>query len=128
MTSISQRALGVKDMPEREQPISELFRIAADAWADADGYASYFEEMKTTTLEQMKSKLIAEKGDMADNKAERLVKSGEDWPRYIKAMVDARTQANKLKNVMEQLRFKEREVDRSSWSQRMERHMGRSAT
>ena len=84
--------------------------------------------MKTTTLEQMKSALIAERGDMADNKAERLVKSGTEWPEYIKGMVEARTKANKLKNVMEQLRFREREIDRSSWSQRMERHMGRSST
>ena len=128
MPSISERALGVKDMPERERPISEQFRIVALQFVDADGAASLLEEMKTTTLAQMKSNLIALEGEMPDSKAERIVKSGPDWSAYIKEMVDKRTQANKLKLQLEYLRMKEREQDRHSWLQRTEHKMGRQAT
>lgn len=123
--SISQRALGIRDMPESERPISEQFRIVALQFVDADGAASLLEEMKTTTLAQMKSNLIAEQGEMADLKAERLVKSADDWSAYIREMVGARTKANKLKLQLEFLRMKERELDRASWLQRTEHRMGR---
>ena len=126
--TISQRAAGIKEMPESERSISEQFRLVALRYVDADGAASLLEEMKTTALEQRKSDLIAERGDMPDNKAERLVKSGKSWADYICEMVEARTKANRLKLQLEYLRMKEREQDRVSWLQRTEYKMGRSAT
>ena len=127
--SISQRATaGIKGMPESERSISEQFRLVALRYVDADGAESLLEEMKTTALEQRKSDLIAERGDMPDNKAERLVKSGKSWSDYICEMVEARTKANRLKLQLEYLRMKEREQDRVSWLQRTEHKMGRSAT
>ena len=126
MSSTSQRAIGVREMPEHEQPISEKFRIVALQYVDADGAASLMEELKTTTLEKMKTALIGKSGDMADNKAERLVKSGDDWEAYIKDMVSARTKANKLKLQLEYLRMVERQEDRENWAQRSERRMGRA--
>ena len=115
-------------IPEREQPLSEQFRIVARQHVEVDGAASLMEELKTATLEQMKTKLIAEKGDMPDNKAERLVKSSEDWQNYIREMVALRTRASKLKAQREYLRMKERERDSSEWAQRTERKMGRTTT
>jgi hypothetical protein len=76
----------------------------------------------------MKTTLIDSEGQMADNKAERLIKSGEDWSAYIKEMVSSRTKANKLKLQLEYLRMREREEDRLSWLQRTESRMGRSVT
>tara|TARA_R110000868_G_scaffold109725_2_gene297995 strand:+ start:3730 stop:4119 length:390 start_codon:yes stop_codon:yes gene_type:complete len=129
MSTISERATaGIKTMPAHEMPISEQFRIVALQYVDADGAASLFEEMKTTSLEQLKSALILDQGDMADNKAERIVKSGPAWEEYIRKMVNARTKANKLKLQLEYFRIKEREQDRSSWLQRTEHKMGRSST
>ena len=128
MSSVSERAIAPREMPEREQPISERFRIVALAYVDADGAASLLEELKTTNLEKYKTDLIAERGEMADNKAERLVKSGPDWEVYIRKMVEARTKANKLKLQLEYIRILEREQDRMSWLQRTEHKMGRSTT
>jgi len=115
-------------IPEREQPLSEMFRVVARQHVEVDGAARLMEELKSTTLEQMKTKLISEKGDMADNKAERLVKSSEDWQAYIKEMSNLRTRANKLKAQMTYLKMKEREQDRSEWAQRSERKMMRTTT
>lgn len=132
--SISQRAVaasnppGVKEMPEWERPISELFRLAALEYVDADAAANLLEEMKTPTLEKLKSDLIDHEGQMADNRAERIVKSSDDWAEHIKKIVEARTKANRLKMELEFLRIKEREQDRMSWLQRTEHKMGRQAT
>lgn len=128
MSSISQRAITPKEMPEHERPIAERFRLVALAYVDADGAASLLEELKTTNLEKMKSNLISEQGEMADNRAERLVKSGSEWEEYLREMVRARTQANKLKLQLEYLRILERQEDRMSWLQRSEHKMGRQAT
>lgn len=125
---MSERKIEPAEMPQRERPISEQFRIVALQYVDADGAASLLEEMKTTTLAQMKTNLMETEGEMADSKAERLVKSCPDWPEYIQKMVAARTKANKLKLQLEYLRIVERENDRSSWLHRTEHRMGRSAT
>lgn len=127
--AISDRAM-VKAAPMRDddRPISEQFRIVALHYVDADGAASLLEELKTTTLADMKTKLMLEIGDMPDSKAERIVKSTPEWREYITKMVGARSQAHKLRLQLEFLRMKEREQDRSSWLQRTEHKMGRSAT
>ena len=126
--TISSRAMGVQEMPEREQSIAEKFRIVALQYVDADGAASLLEELKTTTLAKMKTDMMADRGDVAmtDAKAERLVKSGDEWPSHIKTMVEARTKSNKLKLQLEYLRMLERQEDRASWLERSERKMGRS--
>ena len=116
------------DIPEQERSITEEFRIVANQFVEADGAASLMEEMKTTQLAQMKSNLMAIEGDMSDARAERLVKSGSEWPEYIENMVENRTKANKLKLQLEWIRMRERELDRSSWLERSERKMGRSVT
>lgn len=109
--TVSERATShIREMPERDRPISEQYRLAANAWCEMDGTARRLEELKTSALEKKKSALIAKLGDMPDNKAERIVKSSEEWEDYLIAMVEARTEANKLKVTMEVLRMQEREI------------------
>lgn len=126
MTPNERNTSAVQPIRQDERPISEQFRIVALHYVDADGAASLLEELKTTTLADMKTKLMLEIGDMPDSKAERIVKSTPEWREYITKMVDARSQAHKLRLQLEFLRMKEREQDRSSWLQRTEHKMGRS--
>lgn len=81
---------------------SETFRLAASDWVDKEAAASMLEELKTTTLAQWK----AAYGDIADNKAERLVKATPEWEDYIQRMVNARTAANRAKVNLEYLRMR----------------------
>ena len=70
--SISERAAAkIKDVPERDRPISEQFRIVAKQWCDADSAASLMEELKTTSLEKIKASIIGQSNDMPDNAATR---------------------------------------------------------
>lgn len=126
--TISQRAIDARKMPESEQSIAERFRLAGEEWTDLDAAATLLEEMKTTTLEKMKTDYIQEYGHMADNKAERIVKSGKNWKDYIHRMCAARAAANRAKMQIEYLRVLERQMDRQEWLQRSERRMGRSTT
>lgn len=104
---ISKRAIGA--LPASEQPISEQFRIVAKQWVDADAAASLMDELKTTTLEQMKTRLIKASGPMPNNTAERIVKSSPDWEQYIRDMCKHKTAANRFKVQMEYLRMRHRE-------------------
>ena len=99
-----------KDMPVSDQPLSERYRLAANAWVEADAVARRLEELKTTALEQQKQALIQERGHIPDSHAEREVKSAPGWEQYITSMVNARTAANKYKITMEVLRMEEREL------------------
>lgn len=130
--SISERAingskLAPTDMPEKERPISEEFRIAAKEWVELDKAARLLDEMKSVTLAQMKTNLMAERGDMPDAKAERLCKSDPDWASYIKAMVEAKAAANLARVKMQWIEMRFSEWTSADANARKERHMGRQA-
>ena len=124
----SQRAIGVTEMPEKEHSLVEQFRIVSKQHAEADAEWYFMAEFKTAMLETMKSNIIADRGDMPDNKAERLVKSGPDWKDWVQKMADAKKHANLLRAQMDWIKMKERALDREHWDGRSERKMGRSAT
>lgn len=133
--SISQRAVaasnppGVKDMPEAEkaQHLDEQYRLLSKEWAQADGHAFYLAELKTTMLAQLVTKYMAENGQVALNQAERIIKSGEEWGRFLVAMRDARIKANELKEELTSMRMRERRMDNSNWEGRHLRTMARSS-
>lgn len=102
-----------------DRPLSELYRLAAEEHADLDAAAAMLEEMKTATLSQWK----LEYGDIADNKAEKLVKASEKWRAYIRDMIEARRKANRAKAQMEYWRIKHWERQSLEANARAERRM-----
>lgn len=106
---MSTSARAIANLPERDQPISEQFRIVAKQWVDADAAASLMEELKTTTLEKMKDTIIKDGGPMPDNTATRIAKCDPQWATYIKQMCKHRSDANLLKVQLEYLRMRHRE-------------------
>jgi hypothetical protein len=114
-----------QDVPEHERPLSERYRIAANAWVKADGIARLKEEFKTSEFETMKTKLIATEGPTAENKLERIVKSSPEWRDYIIEMVTARTEANILKVTVKELEILERETQDRNHTIRAEMRMSR---
>lgn len=107
---MSTAARAISSMPEREQPISEQFRIVARQWSDEDAAACLLEEMKTTTLEEIKTKISAGT-DMAENRSERLAKCSPEWREYVEKMCHHRARANRLKMQMKylEMRFQEQQ-------------------
>jgi hypothetical protein len=97
-------------------PFSEQFRLKGLEWADLDAAARLLEEGKTTYLAQRKAAL----GDMADSKAEKLVKSSPDWADYIKKMVRAKTLANRARIELEFVKMRYWEHSGSDANKRAE--------
>jgi hypothetical protein len=97
-------------------PWSEQFRVVAKEWVELDRAATMLEETKTAVLSQRMAAL----GDMPVSHAEREVKSSVEWQDYIRAMVDARSQANLKKVQMEYLRMKFMEWNSENASRRAE--------
>lgn len=79
------------------RPLSEQYRVVAKKWVDQDNAARLLEETKTTVLEQRKNALVAQNPKMADAHAERIAKADPEWEEWIRNMVAARTEANRLK-------------------------------
>ena len=125
--TISERASAmVQEMPQRERPISEQFRIVANQYADANAAAKLMEEMKTTTLENIKTRIMSEANEpMADNKAERLAKCSDDWKTYIKDMCGHRARADKLKLQLDYIKIKHSEQQQDRADARDEKRMSR---
>ena len=86
-------------------PFSERWRVAAEAWVDAENAAQLLEDTKSCAMAQRQTML----GDMAVNKAEQTIKASPDWQRYVASIVEARKVANlaKVKMEFEKLRFME---------------------
>lgn len=132
MTSISQRALGVKDMPERERPISELFRIAGDEWVAAKKKRDLIKGLKDTMLARRKRELVEaarQAGErMSKTDAEEIVKASDEWESYIRGLVEAEEATESAWVKCEELTMRYGEWQSAEANARKERHMGRQAT
>jgi hypothetical protein len=107
---IMTRPINLKSVPLSEQPLSEQYRHTAKLWCEADAAASLLEETKGAELEERKIKLIAEQGDMPDNKAERIVRGSPEWMDRLRMGCEARSKANLLK-----VQLKYIEIKHSEW-------------
>lgn len=83
-------------------PLSEQYRVIAEAWVDADSAASLLEETKSAVLNRM---MIATK-EKAVNRAEMIVKGSDEWRDHVTNIVEARKRASLLRVQMEYIRMK----------------------
>jgi len=114
----------VRSLPAKDRPISSQYYEVAKQWADLDSAAHIQEEMKTTILEQMKSELIKKNPGIAENKAERVVKSSPEWEAYIRKMCRDRGAANLLKQRMKYWEMRHREWVGANADARAELRLG----
>ena len=105
-------------------PISEQYRELAEQWSDLDAAAHIDEELKSTLLEQKKTALIKLNPGLAENKAERVVKSSPEWEKYIRTMCANRAAANKLKQRLKYLEMRHREWIGKNADARAEMRLG----
>lgn len=121
------RELKLKEIADKEKSLAEQFRLTAEEWVDAESAAHLLEELKGPTLEQKKADVINKHmGQMAENKAERIVKSSKDWEDYIKGMCTRRTEAIRLKMKLEYIRMRHSEWMARDATQRAEMKLTRS--
>jgi hypothetical protein len=105
-TTVSERATAtIRELQEREQPLSEQFRLVAKRWVDAEAAYDILNETKTAVFAQK----CAELGDIAVNRAEQKVRSSPDWFDHLTKISSARRDANLLKMQIKYIEMKHRE-------------------
>ena len=120
--SIAERArIRPAEIPQRERPISEEYRIAAKQWVEDEKAAAILEESKTAVLSQ----LMMKKGDVPVSKAEMMVKASQEWMDHLNIMVDARSAANLSRVRMKYVEMRFSEWQSADANARRERAMGR---
>lgn len=126
----------VQELPKRDQPISEVFRLVAKAWVDADAAARLLEETKGCVFSKLvldmieKSKSDEDPGfrqvkGVSNAQAEHMARSSEEYQDHIAHMVTAKSKANKLKVQMEFVRMQFTEWQMGAAAARDERKMSR---
>lgn len=120
--SISERATAsIKEMPERDRPISEEFRLVAKAWVDAQAAADLLEDTKSAVLAQMMLAL----DDKSMSAKEMRAKASQEWHEHLEVINNARKEANLKKVQMEYVRMRFSEWMAIDATQRNERRMSR---
>lgn len=71
-------------------PSPEAWRLAAETAAHLEAAAQLLEDTKSAVLAQM----IARLGDIPHNRAENMVKAGDEWMNHVTKIVEARKEAN----------------------------------
>lgn len=127
--SISSRAQAtIAEIPERERPISERYRILAAEYRKTSKAAKLFDENKKRELASL-IKLVREASpEIPHNRAEVEAMSTPAWGEYIANMVQAEVDADYLKHMMKALEFEHSEWVMETANARRERNMGRQAT
>jgi hypothetical protein len=113
--------MSIRNLPERDQPLSEQFRIVAKRWVDLDAAANLLEETKSAVLAQKMAAL----GDMPVSRAEMTVKASPEWSEHITTIVHARKEANLAKLQLEYIRMKHMEWTSANANLRHEARLGR---
>lgn len=101
---------------EDNRPWSEIFKQAADDWADKEAAAQLLEDTKSAVMAQRQAEL----GDIPVNKAEQTVKASVGWYNHVEKVVEARKAANMAKVNLEYIRMKFTEWNNTEANHRAE--------
>jgi len=95
-TTISERAaakLKPQEMPERERPLSEQYRIAGELWVEAKFKRDKIKNLKNTMLERLKHNVIEEAREagvkVSNAEAERIIEMSKEWEEYNLGLAEA---------------------------------------
>ena len=128
MQSISERARGVTEMPERERPISEKYRLQGREWARLKRAHKRLKEEGPVLLAKGKMRFVDAGAAKSGAAAERLHIITEDHAKYLDALVLAEHLEDLAKIELRAIDMEYGEWQSNDANARRERHMGRQAT
>ncbi len=114
----------IKDyMPEKDKPISELYRLAALDYADAYSAWYLMSEMKATQLAGLKQYEMDMDPTLTAAKAEHKARNRLDWIEYIKTMAENNRNRLKAAALMKSIDMRHTENAQANAAARNERKM-----
>lgn len=121
--SISERAkaAAVSDMPERERPISEEYRIASKEYVRLKNIAKLAEDLKPTKFAEM----LLKHQDIAVSRAEIAVRASKEWKDHVQSIVAADEAADMARHKVKWIEMRFQEWVMQQAGARHERQMGR---
>ncbi len=123
--TISERArAGVTDMPERERPISEEYRIASKEAVRLKSIARLAEDLKPSKF----AELMQGHNDIAVSRAEIAVRASTEWKEHVASVVAAIEAADYAHKRVKWIEMRFQEWVMQQAGARHERQMGRQGT
>lgn len=124
MSSISERATAsVREMPEREHPLSEQYRIASKDYVRAKSIAKLAEDLKPSKF----SELMQQHNDIAVSRAEHAVRASKEWKDHVASVVAALEAADLARAKVKWIEMRFQEWVMQEAGARKERQMGRAS-
>ena len=113
----------MRDMPERERPISEEYRIASKEAVRLKSVAKLAEDLKQSRF----AELMLAHNDLAVSRAEIAVRASKEWQDYVRSVCAAHEAADYAHKRVKwiEMRFQEWVMEQAH--ARHERQMGRQA-
>lgn len=100
MAKISERALGITEIPERDRPVAEVFRLKGEEWARADADAYIAEKLKDTVFERLRQSIydaaLMASEKISLNEAGRRASMSESWEQHVLEIGAKKQRANQL--------------------------------
>jgi len=135
MSTISERAaskLKPAEMPERERPLSEQYRLAGELWVDAKFKRDKIRGLKNTMLERLKRDAIEEAREagnrMTNAEAERIIEMSTTWEEYILGLAEAERDTELAWIKCHEIELKYGEWQSQEANARKERQISRQST
>lgn len=131
MTSISQRALGIKDVPEQERPISEQYRLVGERYVAARKAFKKLDDTEKVRLARLKQKYmdgcraLDRTVKITDAAAERHVFASQEWEDYLQHKIELDAEMGLLRIEMDELKMRHEEQRERSANTRNERYLSR---
>lgn len=130
--TISERArqrLQPKEMAEKEQPLSEQYRIVAKKWVDAECAYRILEDSKNDVMSErmndyVQRQRVAGRDKVPNAEAERVVRGSDEWREYRERLNEARREALLLKQQLHYINMKHSEWMMINARARDERRQG----
>lgn len=123
MTTISQRATAM--MPEREQPLSEQYRIIAKQWVDAEAAYKIMHDTKNSVRADMMRKVLDDDKTKKVNRAEIEVEASDEWTNYLTKMNELWRDANLKRAQLKYIDMRFQEWMNANANNRHEARLGR---
>jgi len=123
LSSISQRAVQAAEMPERDRPLSEQYRLASKDYVKAKSIAKLAEDLKPSKF----SELINLRADMAVSRAEHAVRASQEWKDYVASVVASVEAADMARAKVKWIEMRFQEWVMQQAGARKEREMGRQS-
>lgn len=127
--TISERALGIREVPEKDRPVSEVFRLQGEAWAEAAHDALINKLLKDTFFERLRQSIYDEQIEAGNkismNEAGRIATMSSEYEGYLRNLAAKKLEEDRAWVKRKSVEFGFDDLQNRDANARRERDIGR---